>query len=137
ITNAGGNLDFSGLVTGGTTAGSIEGAGSINLGANLLTVGSNNFSTEVSGVISGAGGSLTKVGTGTLILSGVNTYDGPTTIQGGKLAVNGSITSNVTVQSAGALGGTGTIFGNVLNSGAIAPGNSIGTLTINGNYTQN
>jgi outer membrane autotransporter protein len=136
ITNAGGTLDFSGLVTGGTTAGSIEGAGSINLGANLLTVGSNNLSTEVSGVISGTGGSLTKIGAGTLTLSGVNTYDGPTNVLGGRLAVNGSITSNVTVGSAGNLGGSGTIFGNVLNGGTISPGNSIGTLTIAGNYTQ-
>ena len=35
------------------TAGSIAGAGSFVLGANELTVGGNNLSTEVSGVISG------------------------------------------------------------------------------------
>jgi hypothetical protein len=80
ITNAGGSVDFSG--TSGPsgnnqiTAGSIEGAGTYSLGANQLTVGSNNLSTTVSGSIQdggSAGGSvasLVKVGTGTLTLSG-------------------------------------------------------------------
>jgi len=36
--------------------------------------------------------------------------------------------------NAGTLGGTGTIMGNVLNAGTVAPGNSIGTLSIAGNY---
>ena len=58
------------------TAGSIEGAGTYNLGANLLVVGINGLSTTVSGTINdggasgGAGGSLVKVGRGTLTLSG-------------------------------------------------------------------
>ncbi|RTI36956.1 autotransporter, partial [Thermus scotoductus] len=58
------------------SAGSIAGGGTFNLGANELTVGSNNLSTVVSGVISGSGGSLVKIGTGTLTLSGANTYTG-------------------------------------------------------------
>ncbi len=137
ITNAGGTFNISGLTSGGTTAGSIEGAGSYNLGANVLTVGSNNLSTEVSGVISGTGGSLAKAGTGTLTLSGANTYTGGTTVNAGRLAVNGSLASGVTVGASGNLGGSGTITGNVVNSGTLSPGNSIGTLTVTGNYTQN
>nr|WP_244521540.1 hypothetical protein [Bradyrhizobium sp. DOA9] len=74
ITNAGGTVDISGLTSGGMTAGSIEGAGNYVLGANTLTTGSLNTSTQVDGVISGAGGGLTKVGTGTLTLTGTNTY---------------------------------------------------------------
>ncbi|MBS4052266.1 MAG: autotransporter domain-containing protein, partial [Methylomonas sp.] len=61
---------------------------------------------------------------------------GPTTVSNGRLAVNGSITSNVTVGSAGNLGGSGLIVGSVTNSGMLAPGNSIGTLTVSGSYTQ-
>ena len=52
------------------------------LGVNNLTVGSNNLSTTFSGVIQD-GGSLTKVGRGTLILTNANTYTGGTTIEQG------------------------------------------------------
>jgi autotransporter-associated beta strand protein len=49
-----------------------------------LTVGYNNSSTTYSGVMSGPG-SLIKVGTGTLTLSGANTYTGDTTVAAGTL----------------------------------------------------
>ena len=71
------------------TSGSIEGAGNYVLGANTLTTGSLNTSTQVDGVISGTGGGLTKVGTGTLTLTGTNTYTGATTISAGTLALSG------------------------------------------------
>lgn len=88
VTNAGGTVDISGLTSGGMTAGSIEGAGNYVLGANTLTTGSLNSSTQVDGIISGIGG-LTKVGTGTLTLAGANTYTGATTISSGTLALSG------------------------------------------------
>ena len=50
----------------------------IDLGSQTLTVGSDNTSTTFSGSLSGGGG-LTKVGLGTLILGGNNTYSGGTT----------------------------------------------------------
>lgn len=89
ITNAGGTFDMSGLTSTGMTAGSIEGAGDYLLGAKTLTTGGNNLSTQVDGVISGAGGGLTKVGTGTLTLTGTNSYTGATTMSGGTLALSG------------------------------------------------
>ncbi|MBC9876235.1 autotransporter domain-containing protein [Bradyrhizobium sp. INPA01-394B] len=99
ITNAGGTVDISGLTNGGTTSGSIAGAGNYVLGANTLTTGSLNTSTQVDGVISGSGGGLTKVGTGTLTLTGANTYTGATTISAGTLALSnsGSIASSSVV----------------------------------------
>ena len=143
VNNAGGTVDFSNSTgpngDGRLSAGSIAGAGNYVLGANELTVGSNNLSTEVSGGIFGAG-SLVKTGTGTLILSGASAYTGGTTISGGTLAVNGSIlsSSGVTVNAGGTLGGTGTV-GNttIMSGGNLAAGNSIGTLSINGNLTFN
>ena len=103
ITNAGGVVDFSGT-TGSAgnnrvTAGSIEGAGTYNLGANQLTVGINGLSTTVSGSINdggasgGAGASLVKVGDGTLILSGTNTYTGLTSVLGGMVQLGNGGTS--------------------------------------------
>jgi autotransporter-associated beta strand protein len=124
------------------TVGSIEGDGNVFLGRNNLTVGSNNLSTIFSGVIQdgGAAGSLTKIGSGTLVLAGANTYSGDTTIKQGVLQVDGSITSNTFVDPSGSnhsatLAGTGTIHGSVTNNGTVSPGDAPGTLTVN-SYTQ-
>ncbi len=108
ITNAGGVVDFSGTSGPGAnnriTAGSIEGAGTYNLGANALIVGLNGLSTTVSGTINdgGAGGSLVKLGAGTLILSGNNTYTGLTAVLNGTLQLGDGGTS-------------GSILGDVFN----------------------
>jgi autotransporter-associated beta strand protein len=73
------------------TAGSIEGAGNYVLGSNKLTTGGANLDTEVSGVISGTGGSLVKTGDGIFTLTGQNTYTGGTTIIDGTLNANSTM----------------------------------------------
>jgi len=111
------------------TAGSISGSGNVQLGRSNLTVGSNNLSTTITGIISGAGGSLTKVGNGTLTLAGSNSYTGATTVNAGTLNLRGSLSGDVTVAAAGNLSGTGALR-NLINSGTVTPGASgIGTLT--------
>src|SRR5262249_42857310 len=102
ITAAGGTVDLSSTSgpagDGNISVGSIAGAGNYYLGSNLLTVGGNNLSTTVSGVISdcgdsgldcsnsgATGGGLIKIGTGTLTLSGANMYTGPTAVNAGTL----------------------------------------------------
>ncbi|PYL09931.1 MAG: hypothetical protein DME33_02745 [Verrucomicrobia bacterium] len=93
----------------------MRGDGLVSLGANNLTVG-NSLGTTFSGVIQD-GGSLTKVGQGTLILTNANTYTGGTTIESGALVLNnpsGSGTGTGAVQvNAGVLGGRGMIAGAV------------------------
>jgi autotransporter-associated beta strand protein len=91
--------------------------------------------TSFSGAIGGTGG-LWKNGTGTLTLTGANTYTGNTNVEAGKLVVNGSLASSVRILKNGTLGGTVTIAGSLTNLGILAPGNSPGTVTINGNYIE-
>jgi hypothetical protein len=83
-----------------------------------FTISGNNSSVTINGARSGAG---------TVSLTGNNT----------KLFVNGSKTGGgaVTINSTGTLGGNGSIDGAVTNNGKIAPGTSIGTLTMPGNVT--
>ena len=104
----------------------------MTLGAATLTTGSDNTSTTFSGTISGTGG-LTKIGAGTLVLTGNNPYSGATAVNGGRLTVNGAIpNSTLTVDGGATLGGTGTVGNAIIRNGTLSPGNSIGTLTVNG-----
>jgi len=80
-------------------------------------------------------GTLSKAGSGALVLTGNSTYTGGTTISGGTLVVNGSIANSaVTVNVGGRLAGTGTVGATtIVSGGTLAPGNSPGTLTVQGN----
>jgi autotransporter-associated beta strand protein len=100
---------------------SLEGRGNIYLDGGTLTTGSNNASSTFSGILSG-GAAFTKVGTGTLTLSGNNLYTGPTTIAAGTLLIQGTQPrSAVTVNNGAVLGGSGT-SGPVTVRGTISPG---------------
>lgn len=81
-----------------------------------------------------------KTGTGTWLLTGIATTATDWTIYDGTLLIGDhSAASSVIgdITNFGTLGGSGTIFGDVTNSGTVSPGNSIGTLTIAGNYIGN
>ncbi|PLC01863.1 autotransporter outer membrane beta-barrel domain-containing protein [Variovorax sp. RO1] len=124
----------------GVSFGSLSGAGELVLGGSALTLGGSGGDSTLSGTISGtggAGGSIVKVGGGTLTLSGANTYAGGTQVTAGTLSVNnksGSATGTGTVQvrSGATLAGSGTIAGAVfvVDGGILAAGNSPGTLTL-------
>ncbi len=97
---------------------------------NLLTLGGSNTGLNtVSGVVGGGVGTtgLAKTGTGTWILSGHNTYQGPTSITGGMLFLSGShqsagglyTGSRAYTIDGGALGGAGATIG--------APGMTLGS----------
>ena len=134
ITNAGGLVDISALITAGTTAGSIAGVGTYNLGSKEFTVGSNSLSTIVSGLIEGTGGSLVKVGTGTLELDGDNTYTGGATINDGTLVVGTLIAADQPISTAL---GTGNVFVDpgTLRTTSASTGVPL-IINVGGNYTQ-
>ncbi|QRY66066.1 autotransporter domain-containing protein (plasmid) [Ensifer sp. PDNC004] len=99
----------------------------------VITDGESEWSNN----ITGAGG-LIKSGDGILILAGDSTYHGSTRVDGGFLAIAGSIASETFADGNGTLSGNGTIYGNVNNDGAVNPGwgRKGGTLTVDGDYRQ-
>jgi fibronectin-binding autotransporter adhesin len=86
----------------------------------------------------GAPIALLKTNAGSLTMDGVNTYGNGTTLAGGSLIVNGTLPAGTFAISTGTtLGGRGVIYPTVtIPSGAtLAPGGSIGTLTVSNNLT--
>ncbi len=93
--------------------------------------------------LTNSGGSLiasNSTSGGRLTLSAANTYSGSTAVSVGTLLVSGSVAGSGTiVASGGTLGGTGTVNNTVtVNAGGtLAPGASIGTLTLSASPTLN
>jgi len=128
------------VISGGTLQlgdGGTTGAIASSVITNFGTLAFNRSNTyDFGGVISGIGG-VQQNGTGTTIFGGTHGYTGATTVNGGTLSVNGSIVSSsgVTVNAGGTLGGTGTLPKTTINGGNLSPGNSIGTISINGSLS--
>ena len=95
--------------------GALNGSRNLALGSGAISIGNNNLSTTYSGVLSG--GSLAKIGIGTLTLSRTNTYAGSTTVSNGVLALgtNNALPSATTVNLAGGTLAMGT-FTNTVNA---------------------
>ncbi|MFT3991762.1 MAG: autotransporter-associated beta strand repeat-containing protein [Luteolibacter sp.] len=135
---ANGILDISGITAGSETIGDLTGVstGSVVLGSKTLVVAATGSgSTAFAGNISGTG-DLTKQGTGTLSLSGVNGYTGATTVDAGILALQTGASivasSGVTVNANGNLDisqSTGQTIKNLSGSGLVSLGAQ--TLTVN------
>ncbi|WP_436095183.1 autotransporter outer membrane beta-barrel domain-containing protein [Bosea sp. LjRoot237] len=148
LTISGGTQTLAGdsTYTGGTTisAGTLQlgnGGTSGSIVGDVVNNGALAFNRSdtltFGGAVSGSG-VMNQIGSGTTILTAVNPLTGPTNVNAGTLAVNGSLAgSAVTVRSGATLAGDGTVGPTTLLTGArIAPGNSIGTLTVNGAYAQ-
>ncbi|MEO8614848.1 MAG: autotransporter-associated beta strand repeat-containing protein, partial [Luteolibacter sp.] len=102
------------------------------------------LSPAASGTINASGtiynstgnGNVTVGGAGTVILAGINTYSGTTSVSQGTLLVNntsgsGTGSGTVGVSSGATLGGSGTISGAVtLTTATLAPGSAAATVGI-------
>lgn len=114
------------VLQGDTTIKKVSGLGSILLDGATLSTGGDNSDNTLAGTLSGSGG-LTKKGTGTLTITGQNTYTGPTNVSEGVLDVGGGkVTGDVTVQDKARLAGGdgGSVDGtvHVLDGGTLSGG---------------
>ncbi len=136
-----------GFIGGTAMIGSIGGSGRIDpaysQGAGVRTLQVNNnsdalFSGSILDATSGRVLGLTKAGSGTLTLSGANSYSGLTTVSNGTLIVSGAISNSTVVARAGTtLAGIGFLGSQVTieAEGTLVPGPSPGTLTIANSLT--
>jgi autotransporter-associated beta strand protein len=130
------NSSAIGSLAGGSNA-AVQIANGVSVPATL-TVGSSNTNTTYAGTLSDANAylSLTKVGTGTLTLTGTTNYYGDTTINAGALLLNnagiGTTSGQITVNSGATFGGVTSVWDHTtINSGGhLAPGTT-GALTFN------
>jgi len=122
---------------------SIEGGALAGTTSSLNAPSITNFSTLIydqafnsstSSVITGTG-NIFKTGAGSVSVTSTGNQASRIDILAGRFAVNGDFTTDVWVDTPGVLGGSGEIIGNVHNFGTVAAGNSIGTLTVTGDYS--
>jgi autotransporter-associated beta strand protein len=134
----GGNaVALSGSLDAAQTTGSSEVDLPIDLGASTLTVmvGTAGVTLVLDGVMSGQGG-VAKQGAGELDLKAANTYSGSTTISGGLVRVDGTVSGAVAAGSATTLGGIGTVGSITTTQATVSPGDGgPGLLTDTGSLT--
>jgi len=113
-------------------------AANVVLGAAQTWTNSSANTLTISGNVSGSS-ALATTGSGTIILTGANTYSAGTTIGGGTLLANSTNPANgstgsglVTVANGGILAGTGIIKGGItVNSGGIlTAGTGVASATV-------
>ncbi|WP_057462444.1 autotransporter outer membrane beta-barrel domain-containing protein [Pseudovibrio sp. POLY-S9] len=120
--------------------------GALNVDFNVAEDG-GTFDTDgndvaLTGKISGAG-TLNKKGSGKMTFTGTqNQINGGFNVQGGEvhLASGSNLDvgdSKLMVADGAVLTGSGSVKGDLDISGTISPGNSPGTMVVNGNVTQN
>ena len=110
-----------------------------SLGRTLSFSGSNmddnTFAPAISDAPDGGIVGVDKLDQGKWILQAANSYSGPTRVAGGSLIINGlqSGAGLTAVESAGLLGGSGGVGGNLEVAGIVAPGDQgAGTFTVGG-----
>ncbi|QQE12600.1 autotransporter-associated beta strand repeat-containing protein [Planctomycetota bacterium] len=115
-------IGSAGTLTFHTASGALGIGSDVDLSAGTELIVTGSYDTEITGIISGAGGSLTKQASNTLILTGDNTYAGGTTILAGTLQIGNG-------------GTTGSVQGDIVNHGTLAFKHSANSLTYDGNIS--
>ena len=162
VVNRGTLTGSSNGIDAGTGRQVVVNTGAISGGTSSVSLGADNDALTLStgsslgGSAFGGGGtdSLTLLGSGSendrfigfetltmrgtvWTLSGVSAFD-TIDIQLGELNVNGNVTAPVIGVAAGSLlTGSGVLNGVITSAGTVKPGNSVGTLNINGAFVNN
>ncbi|WP_216362369.1 autotransporter-associated beta strand repeat-containing protein, partial [Stenotrophomonas sp. VV52] len=153
-THAGGTLISGGTVVLAHAGGLGSGAVAIDdatlrttvdtqLSQSLLVTGeatldvASGTTTQLTGMLDGSRstGCFIKSGAGRLNMAGTAILANGTCVNEGTLSANGVLLSDVQVERAGTVRGTGAIAGNMRVDGTLAPGNSPGTLAVTGTVT--
>jgi hypothetical protein len=141
IDDAGGSINAAG--TGTLSVGTYEQGDGTTSGAspvtmpcgNLRYVGTGASTLRIDGIVTMAAGA--PAGGQTLRIAGTLTAPSTFANAGTIVLAGGMLNVGNTVTNTGRLVGVGTVSGSVDNTaGAVAPGSSPGTLTINGAYSQ-
>lgn len=88
-----GSSGFKTINVGGAANASVEFSGDVTLNALVRLEAGSGETLTLSGTVGGAG-QVSKIGAGTVILSGQNTYAGNTAVDAGTLVVSGDINNN-------------------------------------------
>lgn len=110
--------------------------GNINAGSNAITLDGAGTASNLNGVISGTGAAIIKNDTGTVTLSGANTYTGGTTINNGTVNANhaSALGTSAVVLAGGTLASTSGA--SVNNTLSLTASSGIGNITTSGTLTQ-
>lgn len=123
-----------------TTSFDLAATRAITLAAGGGTIDTQSFDTTLSQAVSGTG-ALTKAGSGSLLMTGVSTYSGATTVAAGTLAIGDATHASaaltgggaITVAAGATLGGYGSVTGAVTNNGTLAVANAVPSFASEGN----
>ncbi|NMM03293.1 autotransporter outer membrane beta-barrel domain-containing protein [Paraburkholderia sp. RP-4-7] len=135
-----GSLTFNGGALQLTTSFDLASTRAITLAAGGGTIDTQSFDTALTQPVSGTG-ALSKAGSGSLLMTGVSTYSGPTTVVAGTLAIGDAAHANAALTGGGAttvatgatLGGYGSVTGAVTNNGTLAVANASESFASEGN----
>lgn len=139
VINKGGTINIGGAVGGPAVAAGMLDVDAITFAGGTGALNFNHTNSDYAFTLPMSGnGRINQTGSGTTRLEGDSSaFTGATTVYAGALSVNGQLGGTMDVLG-GRLQGNGRV-GSTINhlGGVIAPGNSIGTLTIGGDYTGN
>lgn len=125
-----------GAYTGATpvAAGTVSASGIVFGAGNNQVIFNHTDAAYVFDVAMSGSAAIYQQAGHTILTGDSSAFTGIASVTGGTLSVNGSLSgATVLVNSAATLGGTGTIGSLQLQGGILAPGNSIGTLSVAGN----